>query len=349
VKREAASASFALACAWSLAVSLVAGAAQASEPPREVKRVRLVYTRGAGADRRPDADALRAAVSARLGYEPFDDDATTTVSATLSRGKRDRVVVFVTDWISPAQHLGVDARAEHHRPSIAVDPAAFRALFFGALSGAAGVTILRPAPAVQIVTIPLLFPMPVIVSSPPGPRSAVKVNPFGALFSTSPGSLGPAFQADFVANQVPLLVTNKINRLTMATPLQFDAGQSTEQGTSNDYRTQITGNTAFLNAIQTKLTALGSGLSPQNIADRATTQSCAGCHQLTNNKDLGGDVVWPSSNLSGFTHISESGQMSPALTGTFLPFRKRGLQNFLCGTLDLSESASNTIGGAAVE
>ena len=65
--------------------------------------------------------------------------------------------------------------------------------------------------------------------------------------------------------------------------------------------------------------------------------SCAGCHQLSNGKALGGGLVWPSSLQ--FTHVSEAqretgpeGQrfrVSPALTDVFLPRRKAVLETFV--------------------
>ena len=74
--------------------------------------------------------------------------------------------------------------------------------------------------------------------------------------------------------------------------------------------------------------ALGSPLTPANILDRATTQSCAGCHQLSNGKNVGG-FVWPSS--LGFVHIDENRVLSPALIGTFIPHRKQILEDCICG------------------
>jgi cytochrome c peroxidase len=130
-----------------------------------------------------------------------------------------------------------------------------------------------------------------------------------------------------VNNQVPLLIGSSLNGLSLATPNTFNAGESDEQDTSNDYGVQILPDTTFQNSIQTKLTALGSSLTPANIVDRATTQSCAGCHDVSNGDSLGGGLTWPSSN--NFTHISESRTLSPALTGTFLPHRANLLATFL--------------------
>jgi hypothetical protein len=61
---------------------------------------------------------------------------------------------------------------------------------------------------------------------------------------------------------------------------------------------------------------------------------------LSNGKDLGGGLTWPSS--MGFVHVTEAQretapdgtvrfQISPALTNVFLPRRKAVLEAFLNG------------------
>lgn len=103
------------------------------------------------------------------------------------------------------------------------------------------------------------------------------------------------------------------------------------------------------NAIQAKLTAIGSTLTVNNILDRATTQTCGGCHQLSNGAPLGGGLTWPSSGF--FVHVDESGFLSQALTGTFLPHRKTVLEKFINDRCDGSaasdEAPGQTIGGSA--
>ena len=49
---------------------------------------RLVYVRGPGAERCPSEAAVRAAVSARLGYDPFFDWARETIFVEIQRGPR---------------------------------------------------------------------------------------------------------------------------------------------------------------------------------------------------------------------------------------------------------------------
>ncbi|MFT3768139.1 MAG: hypothetical protein QM820_22030 [Minicystis sp.] len=66
-----------------------------AEPPRAA---RLAFTRGAGAERCPDEAALRGAVAARLGYDPFRDDAPRSIDASVRQaGGALRGEVTLTD------------------------------------------------------------------------------------------------------------------------------------------------------------------------------------------------------------------------------------------------------------
>lgn len=196
-------------------------------------------------------------------------------------------------------------------------------------------------------------------------RVSVKTNPFADLFdpaSTHP--LASEFQADFVAfgpdapSNVQRLAASGLNAIGMDIAPNHDAGQS-EVDFFDDYTAQFgTGANPFRTAIQGELNRIGSPLTPNHIIERALTQSCAGCHQLSNGAPLGGGLTWPSS--LGFFHVSGTGQLSSALTGTFLPHRKTVLETFLrsCPTgkpkldksgsdsQDESESLKGTLGGS---
>ncbi|HWL86954.1 MAG TPA: hypothetical protein VNO21_14190 [Polyangiaceae bacterium] len=158
----------------------------------------------------------------------------------------------------------------------------------------------------------------------------VQVNPFGGLFTADGDS--NAFQSAFL-NQVGPLASNDLNTIGMTTDAVHNAGQSDEQNQSNDYANQAQNNAALHKAITDKLAQIGRpDLTSTNVVERATTQSCAGCHQISPGRSLGGGLTWPASN--GFTQITENGTLSPALTGTFLPFRAQVLGSFLgidCG------------------
>src|SRR6185503_3424597 len=102
-----------------------------------------------------------------------------------------------------------------------------------------------------------------------------------------------------------LLTSSDPNLLSYSSDPAFDAGESTSQGIANNYAAQLEsggpGN-AFALAIEDKLAQIGrlSDLSAKNVADRATALSCAGCHQISNGKDLGAGMIWPKS--LGFVH-----------------------------------------------
>ncbi|MBZ4423301.1 hypothetical protein [Myxococcus sp. RHSTA-1-4] len=171
----------------------------------------------------------------------------------------------------------------------------------------------------------------------------VQTNPGGTLFdpvSTHP--LAPNFQNVAFPPQVPSLAVNDINLFNMAVTNNFNSGQSNSQGPENDYLFQFGVNPSpFRTNIQTELTTIGSPLTPRDIVARSLALSCAGCHQFSNNANLGGGIIWPPS--LGFVHVQEQTEpgpfgprfrISPALNGVFLPHRKAVLETYLnssCG------------------
>jgi hypothetical protein len=178
----------------------------------------------------------------------------------------------------------------------------------------------------------------------------VKNNPFGDLFSDSSGHPRAAeFQAFFATPEVvAALGAGDLNAIAISTSELDNAGQSTSQGTENDYRAHFAPEGTFALMIQDAIDVAAMGdpsiaaLRPRDIVERAGSMSCAGCHQLSNNDRLGDGLVWPPSFV--FTHVSETdrrpcepdapaqGQYfvtSPALDGTFLPGRRQIMQQFL--------------------
>jgi hypothetical protein len=165
-----------------------------------------------------------------------------------------------------------------------------------------------------------------------------KTNPWGALFNDSdPNPVGPAFRGEFL-NQLGSLSSPDLNAIAMTVTGTFNAGQSNSQGNENLYGFHLNrGNPiGFKQAINARLASLGIALNADNIAARATTQSCGGCHQLSNNAPIGGldpqglPLRWPAS--AGFVHVTEAGVRSPALNAVFLPKRKQILEKFLLDT-----------------
>ena len=154
----------------------------------------------------------------------------------------------------------------------------------------------------------------------------VRVNPFGGLFGGTDAA-SVAFQTNFLTH-VKGLTAKTVPGIAFTNPVADNAGESDEQDQSNDYAFQGRNNTAFLSQITAKLAQLKrTDLTATNVLDRATTQSCAGCHELSNNKNLGASLTWPSSN--GFTQIDERSTLSPALKNFFLPARATVLVNFI--------------------
>ncbi|MFO0591232.1 MAG: hypothetical protein U0441_27040 [Polyangiaceae bacterium] len=173
---------------------------------------------------------------------------------------------------------------------------------------------------------------------------SVKNNPFFQLFdvaSTNP--FAPAFQGTFTApsgaSQVsslavtdPNVVTN-LSTIAMNIDDQFNAGQSFSDSPLEAYPPQFApGPDPFHDAVSIELSSIGSGLTPEEIVERAQTQSCAGCHETSNGHSVGGGLTWPQSNK--FTHVNEDGTRSQALRCVFLPHRQSVGIGFLqsCGT-----------------
>ncbi len=161
-------------------------------------------------------------------------------------------------------------------------------------------------------------------------HGTVRQNPAEELFTgTHPRS--EAFLADFL-NQVPRLAAGDINSIGMITGNNFNEFESVSQANNVQYSLSGVASSPVRVAIRNKLSAIGSTLSVNNILDRATTQTCAGCHQVSNGVALGGGLTWPSSD--SFVHIDELGRLSPALIDVFLPRRKVVLESFINGLCD---------------
>ncbi|MEY4510454.1 MAG: hypothetical protein RLZZ450_2576 [Pseudomonadota bacterium] len=165
---------------------------------------------------------------------------------------------------------------------------------------------------------------------------SVKNNPLPQMFDATdpaPHERAADFHASFASGQVGRLVTDDINMISMDVPDRFNAGQSTSSDPADAYGFQMdeTLPNAFGDAIEDELAHLGRfDLTALDVAKRASTQSCAGCHQLSVNEPLSasGSPVWPPSRPDGFVHVDESGFLSEALWCHFLPFRKGVLDAF---------------------
>jgi hypothetical protein len=187
--------------------------------------------------------------------------------------------------------------------------------------------------------------------------ATVKGNPYGPLFSPAlPHERAAAFQTH-LRTQVAGLAASNIPDIDFAVPDTYNTAQSQANGLENNYLAQIGPDPSALRAaLAAELMEQGSYLTPDQIVARAQAQSCAGCHRLSNNADLGGGIVWPPSQ--GFTHVTEREvevvdglarfTISSALTDAFLPHRKDVLERYLHGNLLLKLIPLRPIGGFLV-
>jgi len=186
---------------------------------------------------------------------------------------------------------------------------------------------------------------------------SVKTNPSGELFNPdSFHALAGDFQTHFLT-QVAGLALADVNRFNYNVPDQFNAAHSDAQsgGVDDDYLAKFGGASALRDAIQGELDAIGSPLTPDQIVARAQALSCGGCHQRSSGRAIGGGITFPSS--AGFVHNSEFTEAGPdgtrfvlsaALTGTFLPFRKTLVEEFLSAAHPITtRSRFDMVGSAA--
>ncbi|MBA3391408.1 MAG: hypothetical protein H0T89_02135 [Deltaproteobacteria bacterium] len=169
-----------------------------------------------------------------------------------------------------------------------------------------------------------------------------KTNPADELFRGTHSNTA-AFEASFL-NQIPALSRSNPARIGMATNNQHNEFESSAQATNVVYRGFT--RSSFRTQIAGRIT--NPALTVANILDRATTQTCGGCHQHSNGVDLGNNVRWPSS--LGFVHVDEQRTLSPALRDVFLPRRASVLKSFLdrqCAGIQTADDG-RTLSGAEV-
>lgn len=181
-----------------------------------------------------------------------------------------------------------------------------------------------------------------------------KESPYGPLFDpTLPHARAAGFQA-LLPTEVGTLGGSTLFDIDEDIPDTYNTAQSQASGTETNYLTQLTtAPSALRTDLANALTGAGSALTPDNIVARVQALSCAGCHRISNNADIGGGLTWPPS--LGFTHITEretevvAGEtrylISDALTQAFLPHRQDVLQRYLSNTLLLKLIPLRPIGG----
>jgi hypothetical protein len=151
-----------------------------------------------------------------------------------------------------------------------------------------------------------------------------KDNPHPSLFSSDGATGTPkAFQDFFLTKVKELAQAPTPEAIAFVVSDPFNTPESLADFT-HDFGSILS--PAFATRIANRLAADGiTGFSPAQIVNRATTQSCAGCHNLSSPANLGGGMIWPAS--IGFTHLDQvldadnRFRISAALRDVFLPDR----------------------------
>lgn len=162
-------------------------------------------------------------------------------------------------------------------------------------------------------------------------------NPEPSLFAAQEGDAN-AEQArqlgQEIIDQLADLSVPDINRFTIATSLGINTADGHSQKPEGSFLAMFKrdGGNGIVRNMLAGVTGEAEGqLTAEQLVNRVEAMSCSGCHQSSNEKDvgLGADKPWPPSAL--FVHVDEmteddevsepSFKLSPALTDEFLPFR----------------------------
>ena len=155
--------------------------------------------------------------------------------------------------------------------------------------------------------------------------------------------LAPAARAEFLAN-IPSLLAPTLDGIKLVNSDVYNPINSDGFLKRNSLAFRMSNFPEFQQAVTERLADLGeTNLSWAQVANRASTQLCEGCHQSNKISDLGNGLFWPPSNT--FTHIDDARTeaivddvgvtigyrplISPAMKSLFLPTRKQVLERFL--------------------
>ncbi|MDJ0837220.1 MAG: hypothetical protein QNK37_11935 [Acidobacteriota bacterium] len=171
-------------------------------------------------------------------------------------------------------------------------------------------------------------------------------NPHPSEWTANP--LTPTtYQTEFVNFLQTLIPSDDgINNIVLTHQPDFNAGESNSQADN------LVPSTNFAAQIDARLNTLGVDhiFSPTQIGNRATTQTCAGCHMQSDEADLGNMLDWPDKNPI-FVHVDENSALSNALTmaGGFLDHRLDILEEFLgfsCNSSNQCPTIARNLAGA---
>lgn len=186
-------------------------------------------------------------------------------------------------------------------------------------------------------------------------------NPIPALFDAATSEAmypqAPNFPSAFAELAVPVLAVNDVFAMSMSILPEDLSGESVLGGPAvNDYAAAAAENTTLRQVVDdaikmglySKDCPSDDPLNAEAILNRATVESCAGCHAPTQflgaERKLGCGMTWPESLNP--THIDEHGAISPAMKDTFLPHRAKVMTRVLqaCSNDELSNGGVAPIG-----
>jgi hypothetical protein len=175
--------------------------------------------------------------------------------------------------------------------------------------------------------------------------ATVKNNPPAFYFDPQASDftgMGQVYRQNFIWNDLQTLSGKELKNVQMFTQPETNGAESLISGEKkNDYFASAvsSGDMSFLDLIQQQIDQAGLDKDcPANdlfdaeaAIQRATVLSCAGCHApkafLGEDRSIGCGLTWP--DTLGQSHISEKGEISPALKDVFLPHRADVMKIFL--------------------
>lgn len=186
---------------------------------------------------------------------------------------------------------------------------------------------------------------------------SVKDSPFDELFNENSAQPKGAEFRNHLLTQIDNLATEDLNKLFVSVPDRFNAGAIDSQGEFGNYVSKANtpnfkaalqaaiesrnSSLAQIPANNVELCAVGSndGFCAEHLIARVEALSCGGCHDRSNNVEMGLGQVWPKS-LRFFhvdrrtTHCEHDSttqcfRISPALNSLFLPERHSIVESML--------------------
>lgn len=192
-------------------------------------------------------------------------------------------------------------------------------------------------------------------------------NPVPSGFSSNQTAFVSHYTNDVIPNLVafelgggsPSSSCDIVNSIAAGFDDTFNEGESNaEPGTvlsaSEDDHVLVK-SASFQSSVSGAIPGAASGLTVDQVMERGLAMTCAGCHELSGNADLGNGATWPSGPFR-FVHVEDFGAipgpgtnsgLSNLLTQCFLPAREANMMGFLCESTGGGDDAGVSDGGSS--